>query len=48
MGVNGIFVKQFFPKKTVENNMAMAVFKSIYGSQLPSQIRNNSPIDFEK
>jgi hypothetical protein len=31
MGVNGIFVKQFFPKKTVEKNTAMAVFKSIYG-----------------
>jgi hypothetical protein len=28
MGVNGIFVKQFFPKKTVEKNTAI---KSIYG-----------------
>jgi hypothetical protein len=31
MGVNGIFVKQFFPKKIVEKNSAMALFQSIYG-----------------
>jgi hypothetical protein len=28
---NGIFVKQFFPKKTVEKNTVLAIFKSIYG-----------------
>jgi hypothetical protein len=32
MGVNGIFVKQFFPKKIVEKNSAMALFQSIYGN----------------
>jgi hypothetical protein len=31
MGVNGIFVKQFFQKKIVEKNTGMSVFKSIYG-----------------
>jgi hypothetical protein len=36
MGVNGIFVKQFFPKKIVEKNSAMALFQSIYGKSISS------------
>jgi hypothetical protein len=31
MGVNGIFVKQFFPKNIVEKNSAIALFQNIYG-----------------
>jgi hypothetical protein len=38
MGVNGIFVKQYFSKKIVEKNGAMALFQSIYGNWYRPQV----------